>query len=58
MCVVKQAPSGAGCGDFCSVPRTVNTAPLETLDACRGHGEPKARLEQDAWECVGEIVLR
>lgn len=31
-------------------PDTVNTAPLETLDACRGHGEPKARLEQDVKE--------
>ena len=28
-------------------PDTVNTAPLETLDAYRDHGEPKARLEQD-----------
>lgn len=27
---------------------TVDTAPLETLDAYRDHGEPKARLEQDA----------
>jgi transaldolase len=27
-------------------PDTVNTAPLETLDAYRDHGEPKARLEQ------------
>jgi len=26
---------------------TINTVPLETLDAYRGHGEPKARLEQD-----------
>jgi transaldolase len=26
---------------------TVNTAPLETLDAYRDHGEPQARLEQD-----------
>jgi transaldolase len=26
-------------------PETVNTAPLETLDAYRDHGEPKARLE-------------
>ncbi len=26
---------------------TVNTAPPETLDAYRNHGEPKARLEQD-----------
>ena len=31
-------------------PDTVNTAPLETLDAYRDHGEPKARLEQDAKE--------
>ena len=28
-------------------PDTVNTAPLETLNAYRDHGEPKARLEQD-----------
>ena len=28
-------------------PDTVNTAPLETLDAYRDHGNPKARLEQD-----------
>jgi transaldolase len=28
-------------------PDTVNTAPMETLDAYRDHGEPKARLEQD-----------
>ena len=27
---------------------TVDTAPVETLDAYRDHGEPKARLEQDA----------
>jgi transaldolase len=31
-------------------PDTVNTAPLETLDAYRAHGEPKARLEQDVKE--------
>lgn len=31
-------------------PDTVNTAPLETLDAYRDHGEPKARLEQDVTE--------
>jgi transaldolase len=31
-------------------PDTVNTAPLETLDAYRDHGEPKARLEQDVQE--------
>ena len=29
---------------------TVNTAPIETLDAYRDHGEPKARLEQDVEE--------
>ena len=28
-------------------PDTVNTVPLETLDAYRDHGDPKARLEQD-----------
>jgi transaldolase len=28
-------------------PDTVNTAPVETLDAYRDHGEPKARLEQE-----------
>jgi transaldolase len=27
-------------------PDTVNTAPMETLDAYRNHGDPKARLEQ------------
>jgi transaldolase len=31
-------------------PETVDTAPLETLDAYRDHGEPKARLEQDVKE--------
>jgi hypothetical protein len=31
-------------------PDTVNTAPLETLDAYRDHGEPEARLEQDVTE--------
>jgi transaldolase len=31
-------------------PATVNTAPLETLDAYRDHGDPKARLEQDVEE--------
>jgi transaldolase len=28
-------------------PDTVNTAPLETLEAYRDHGEPKARLEEN-----------
>lgn len=31
-------------------PDTVNTAPLETIDAYRNHGEPKARIEQDVKE--------
>jgi transaldolase len=31
-------------------PDTVNTAPVETIDAYRDHGEPKARLEQDVRE--------
>ena len=29
---------------------TVNTAPLETIDAYRDHGDPKSRLEQDVKE--------
>lgn len=28
-------------------PETINTAPLETIDAYRDHGEPKARLQED-----------
>jgi len=31
-------------------PETVNTVPLETLDAYRDHGEPIVRLEQDVQE--------
>jgi transaldolase len=31
-------------------PLTVNTVPLETLEAYRDHGEPKSRLEQDVKE--------
>ena len=31
-------------------PDTVDTAPMETLDAYRDHGEPKARLEQGVEE--------
>ncbi len=31
-------------------PDTVNTAPLETLDAYRDHGEPNARLEEGTKE--------
>ena len=33
-------------------PDTVNTAPLETIDAYRDHGDPKIRLEQDIKESV------
>jgi transaldolase len=33
-------------------PDTVNTAPLETLNAYRDHGTPQARLEQDAGEAA------
>ena len=44
-------------------PNTVNTVPLETLDAYRNHGEPKARLEQDVdeahrvLECLSELGI-
>ena len=31
-------------------PDTVNTVPIETLDAYRDHGDPKLRLEQDITE--------
>jgi transaldolase len=31
-------------------PDTVNTAPMETIDAYRFHGDPKARLEEDVDE--------
>ncbi len=31
-------------------PDTVNTVPLETLDAYRDHGEPRVRLERDVEE--------
>ena len=34
-------------------PDTVNTMPLETLNAYRGHGDPQPRIEQD----VGEARL-
>jgi transaldolase len=36
-------------------PDTVDTAPMETLDAYRDHGEPKARLEQDVKEARGML---
>jgi len=38
-------------------PDTVNTVPVETLDAYRNHGEPKARLEQDV-ERAGWVLER
>jgi transaldolase len=38
-------------------PDTVNTVPLETLDAYRDHGEPKVRLEQDVRESCGILEL-
>ena len=38
-------------------PDTVNTVPVETLDAYRDHGEPKARLEQDV-EQAGCVLER
>jgi transaldolase len=38
-------------------PDTVNTAPPETLDAYRDHGEPKARLEQDVREARRVLEL-
>ena len=34
-------------------PNTVNTVPMETLDAYRDHGQPKARLDQDVAEARG-----
>lgn len=33
-------------------PDTVNTAPVETLNAYRDHGEPKLRLEQEVGEAA------
>ena len=52
------ASTGAKNPDFSDVkyvealigPDTVDTVPLETLDAYRDHGEPLARLEQDVKE--------
>jgi transaldolase len=38
-------------------PDTVNTAPPETIDAYRDHGEPKARLEQYVSE-AGRVLER
>jgi transaldolase len=38
-------------------PETVNTVPVETLDAYRDHGDPKARLEQDV-ERAGWVLER
>jgi transaldolase len=33
-------------------PETVNTAPMDTLDAYRDHGVPQARLEKDVGEAA------
>jgi transaldolase len=38
-------------------PDTVNTVPVETLDAYRDHGDPKVRLEQDG-ERAGWVLQR
>ena len=38
-------------------PDTVNTVPVETLDAYRDHGDPKARLEQDVGQ-AGWVLER
>ena len=38
-------------------PDTVNTVPVETLDAYRDHGEPKPLLEQDV-EQAGRVLER
>ena len=38
-------------------PETVNTVPVETLDAYRDHGDPKARLEQDVQQ-AGWVLER
>jgi transaldolase len=35
---------------------TVNTVPVETLDAYRDHGDPKARLEDDIEKAVGITI--
>ena len=36
-------------------PDTVNTVPLETIDAYRDHGDPELRLEQDVGEARREL---
>ena len=38
-------------------PDTINTVTVETLDAYRSHGEPKARLEQNV-EQAGWVLQR
>ncbi len=38
-------------------PETVNTVPMETLDAYRDHGEPEARLEYD-FDLAHEVLDR
>ena len=36
---------------------TVNTAPVETLDAYRDHGDPQARIEQEVFEAARVLSL-
>ena len=36
---------------------TVNTAPVETLDAYRDHGDPQDRIEQDMFEAARVLSL-
>ena len=36
---------------------TVNTVPVETLDAYRDHGDPQARIEQDVFEAARVLSL-
>jgi len=38
-------------------PDTVNTVPVETLDAYRDHGAPQARIEQDVFEAARVLSL-
>ena len=59
------ASTGAKNPDFSDVkyvealigPDTVNTAPVETIDAYRDHGDPQARLEQDMFEAARVLSL-
>ena len=37
-------------------PETVDTAPLETIDAYRDHGKPALRLEEDVEEAASLLA--